>query len=332
MFLEEAQWLEEAGLFIKGLVDHRRGWTLFVTGSSSFHLMSRTRESLAGRATRHHVWPLTLDEATHAHRDALPGVRREVRRAALDRLMVWGGYPGVWTAEEPEEVLHELVTAFVLRDASDRFRIERPDALRLILRLAAAQAGDLVRTSEWASLAGVSSPTVSQYVSLLEETHALATIRPFVGGRRAELTRAPKVYFIDGGLRNAVRGGFAPLDERPDVGQLMEGWVFSELHKRFPEPGDVRYWRTKSGAEVDFVVRTRSDRPVGVEVKARRAAGRFKLSRSARSFIGAYRPSDFLLVHRGEAHEETVADTRVRWVPAEELPEVLDDLAVGVPV
>jgi hypothetical protein len=111
------------------------------------------------------------------------------------------------------------------------------------------------------------------------------------------------------------------------MGALMEGWVFSELHKRFPEPGGVRYWRTKSGAEVDFVIEPRPGRLVGVEVKARRQVDRFSLSRAARSFIEAYAPSDFLLVHRGEGHEEVIGGTRVRWVPAEELPDALDGVA-----
>ena len=52
IFLEEAQHLDEAGLFVKGLVDARLGSPIVVTGSSSFHLMARTRESLAGRARR----------------------------------------------------------------------------------------------------------------------------------------------------------------------------------------------------------------------------------------------------------------------------------------
>lgn len=62
MFFEEAQRLENAGLFLKGLVDARMARTLVVTGSASFHLMARTRESLAGHATRHRVWPLSLSE------------------------------------------------------------------------------------------------------------------------------------------------------------------------------------------------------------------------------------------------------------------------------
>ena len=129
-------------------------------------------------------------------------------------------------------------------------------------------------------------------------------IWPFHGGKRAELTRRPKVFFLDNGLRNAVAGGFAPLDERTDVGKLLENWVFGELHKRFPAPSDIRFWRTTNGAEVDFVLEPRPGRLVAIEVKA-------------------YAPDRTLVVHRGEPGEAEIEGCDVRWLPAESLPAAL---------
>jgi predicted AAA+ superfamily ATPase len=50
LFFEEAQHLENAGLFLKGLVDRGVGAPVLVSGSSSFHLGAKVSESLAGRA------------------------------------------------------------------------------------------------------------------------------------------------------------------------------------------------------------------------------------------------------------------------------------------
>ena len=322
LFLEEAQCLEEAGLFLKGVIDRQPGWSVVVTGSSSFHLLARTRESLAGRATRHRLWPFSLEEVGVPAPGTPPAALRRARREALDRLLVHGGYPEVWTSDEPEPVLHRLVEAFVVRDASDRFNIERIDAFRLLLELVAGQVGDLVNLSHLAEILGIAATTVSDYLSLLEETHVVARIRPFVGGRRAELTSTPKLYFVDNGLRNALRGGFERLERRADTGKLLESFVFTELHKRYPRPGDVRYWRTRNGAEVNFVLEPALGRLVGIEVKAG-TGGRRRLPRSARSFIEAYTPEELLVVHRGEPDEMDVGSTRVRWVPAELLPEHL---------
>jgi len=62
LFFEEIQHLPEAGLFLKGLVDLKPDVPIFATGSASYHLKSKTRESLAGRAVRHYLLPFGLAE------------------------------------------------------------------------------------------------------------------------------------------------------------------------------------------------------------------------------------------------------------------------------
>lgn len=79
---------------------------MVVTGSASFHLAARTRESLAGRATRHQVWPLSLEEVAPA--GLAPAARAHHAPQALDRLLVFGGYPGAWTDPDPAPILLEV--------------------------------------------------------------------------------------------------------------------------------------------------------------------------------------------------------------------------------
>ncbi len=105
----------------------------------------------------------------------------------------------------------------------------------------------------------------------------------------------PKVYFLDNGLRNTIFGGFEASDRRADKGALWENAVFCELMKRLSLLDEVFYWRSKSRAEVDFVVRRR-DRLLALEVKASKLQ-RPTLSRAARSFIDAYRPICFGVVN-----------------------------------
>jgi hypothetical protein len=65
IFIDEIQHIQEAGLFVKALVDARLDVPIFVTGSSSFHLRSKTRESLAGRATRRKLLPPLMVSTAH---------------------------------------------------------------------------------------------------------------------------------------------------------------------------------------------------------------------------------------------------------------------------
>jgi predicted AAA+ superfamily ATPase len=316
LVFEEVQRLPEAGLFLKGVVDRRSAKRVWATGSSSFDLEARTPESLAGRALRHLLLPLSLEEIAAT----VPGAPRlaedAMQQEALARAVL-GGYPTVFLAEHPERELAGLVEAFVVRDVSDRFRIRNVAAFRKVLQLAASQVGNLANFAEWSALAGVSNDTVAEHCRLLEETHIVRLVRPFVGGKRAELTSAPKVFFVDNGIRNQLFGGFGAVEGRADHGALIENLVFSELAKvTNPLLHTIRYWRSKAGAEVDFVVEHQG-RLLACEVKAGDARGR--LSRSLRSFVDAYAPERLLVVSRATAPEQTLGDTRVQFLRPWEL-------------
>ena len=157
-------------------------------------------------------------------------------------------------------------------------------------RRAGRRAGALVNLSELASIAGVSVNTVSRYLSLMEEAHVLRLVPSFSGGKRREVSSARKVFFLDNGLRNAVLGRVSqPPEDAADRGKLLENWVFSELAKEIPWTQPIRYWRSLSGAEVDFVIDAPATR-LGIEVKAA-PLRRPRLARSSRSFIQAYEPA-----------------------------------------
>ncbi len=321
LFFEEAQRLPEIGLFIKGLVDHRPGCPIVVTGSASFQLLSRTRESLAGRASRHVLLPFGLAEVAPAH-GATPAELELERRDATRRMLELGGYPEVWLSEEPRRTLNELLQAFIFRDASDLFRVERLDAFDALMRLAAGQVGSLVNVAELASLCGVAQDTVNRYLSMMEEAHLLVRVPAFAGGKRREVTSARKVFFVDVGLRNALlslSGPPSPVER----GARVENLVFSELRKALPWDQGIRYWRSAGKAEVDFVV-PRGDRLLGVEVKAGRL-GRPKLARSSRSFIEAYAPEQFWVLNDTLQHEERLGASWVRWRRIIDLPELVGE-------
>jgi len=317
LFFEEAQHLENAGLFLKGIVDRGLGAPVLVTGSSSFHLGAKVRESLAGRATRERLLPLSLSEVS-LDLDGIPGLARSrALEERIERHLIYGGYPDVWLDASPEVLLTDLVEAIILRDASDLFRIARPDAFRRLLRLAAGQAGNLVNLSEWASILGISRDTVASYIEILEAGHVVAMVPPYAGGRRSELTKTPKIFFIDNGIRNHLVHNFQRPADRVDSGPTVENWVFGELRKSLPLELDLHFWRSTSKAEVDFVIDTGSA-IVGLEVKAG-AMGRRSIPRSARSFIEAYRPKQFLIVCTNRFDPERIGATEVSWIALDEV-------------
>ena len=319
-FFDEIQHLQEAGLFLKGLADLRTRKAIIATGSSSFHLHARTRESLAGRAERHLLLPLSLSEVLPGH---VPETVRLMEGKSLwEKLLVWGGYPEVFRSTERESVLARLVEAFVLRDASDIYRIRNPEAFRKLLGLAASMSGNLVNYSNLADPLGVSVNTVSQYLNILEENHIIRLLPPYIGGKRAEITSRPKIFFLDNGLRNFLFGGFQSLHNRSDAGAVMENMVFCELSKYMhPILDGLNFWRSSSGAEVDFVLQ-KGQKIIAVEVKSSNIK-KPKISRSLRSFIQAYRPDQVLVVNQGLTHSTRVDGVDVSFLVPPEFPLVL---------
>jgi predicted AAA+ superfamily ATPase len=134
----------------------------------------------------------------------------------------------------------------------------------------------------------------------------------FVGGRRAELTMRPKVFLLDNGLRNRLLHDFRPLEARTDAGPLLESWVATELWKGLPEDATLHFWRSASGAEVDFVV-VQGERILAVEVKAGRL-GRPHLSRSLHGFLEAYAPAATLVVNTGLTHRQRTGAAEIEWI------------------
>ncbi len=324
-FFEEIQHLDEAGLFLKGLADLKPDVPIFVTGSASYHLRSKTRESLAGRSIRIQLLPFGLSEL---YPENLPALLAEEEAYHIwDELLIWGGYPEVVLNSEKQSLLARLVEAFILRDASDLYKIKRPDVFRKLLSLAASQVGNLVNYSKLAENVGVSVNTIVDYLNLMVESHLIKLIPPFVGGKRAELTSVPKIYFLDNGLRNTLFGGFTQGDERGDIGALTENLVLSELCKNTnPLLDSIMYWRSKSAAEVDFVVRTQN-RLLAFEVKSGELV-RPSISRSLRSFIAAYQPDRTVVLNRSLEDTMDVNGSKIEFKRHINLPSVFVDKSI----
>lgn len=325
IFLDEVQHMDEAGLFVKGLVDAKLGVPILVTGSSSYHLASRTRESLAGRATRRRLLPFSLTETLSDAAPANPAAEKRLGRQMLTEQLVFGCYPAVFLTPRPKEkvaLLNDLVEALILRDASDLFRIKRIDGFRKLLPLLAGQIGNLFNGSELASICNLDVGTVNAYLEILEETHIISRTRPFAGGKRREITGSPKVFFLDNGIRNQLLNAFSEdLELRTDKGQLLENWVFAEIQKLLPLQSAVKHWRSKAGAEVDFII-DHAGKIFALEVKYT-ALKLPKLTRSARSFIDAYHPTQLVVVNMALEDTITIEDTPVHFITPCSLPKWL---------
>jgi len=277
ILIDEVQRLENPGLLIKSCIDLKLPVKLIATGSSQLELKSKVQEFLTGRQLEALILPLSYSEIGTS----------DLMQA------VYGCYPAVVKSLEKAILLRQIYHDYIAKDIIEILKVGKPDAMQKLITLLAHSSGQLVNYQQLSNDCGLSSSTIQGYISILEHTYTIARISPYVGNKRKEITTNPIFYFIDNGFRNqALQNLNMNLDGRQDLGLLIQSVVFQELYKFKTQQFydfNIHYWRTQSGAEVDFVLYKNQACIVPIEVKYRTMTSP-TITRSFRSFIEAYQP------------------------------------------
>ena len=326
VFLDEIQRKENAGLFLKGIYDRDPPYKFVVSGSGSLDLKEDIHESLAGRKRVFELPPVSFKEfvnyeTDYEYEDSLEKFF-EVNKGEADRLLRkylnYGGYPRVVTeSKEPEKrrVIDEIFSSYLERDVSSFLNVRKMDAYSKLVSVLADQTGDPLSNSKLARDIGVKSTTVRNYLDYLDKTFILEQTNPFYTNKKKEITKSPVAYFSDPGLRNHSIQRFGKLNTPSEFGQLFEGFMHNFLKQETQFTGlNVRYWRTKSQAEVDFVLSAGNTVELPVEVKYR-DLDEPKVTRSLRSFIKKYRPSQAVVVNLSLEETVEIEETQVEFLP-----------------
>ncbi len=314
--LDEIQHAPELLSYVRTLVDARprRTGQWILTGSQEAPLMRGVSESLAGRAAVLQLLPLSTEETP---------------RVSLLR----GGFPEAVARPAAARLwFSSYVQTYLERDVRAVSAIRDLATFRRFLGLLATRSGQILNKTDLAAPLGVSVPTITEWLSILEITGQVALVPPYFESFGKRLVKSPKLYLMDAGLACHLLGIESERDlaRSPFLGPLFEGFVASELVKKQVNAGrrkEVYYFRDQQGLEVDFVVPLRSDRLLLLEAKASRtvkpdmAGSLVRLSQAVR----VRRPVG-VLVHRGDraGSETTALRPGVRALPLADVLALLD--------
>lgn len=305
VFIDEIQRKENAGLFLKGLYDRGLPYKFIVSGSGSLELKEKIQESLAGRKRLFEITTITFEEfvnfrTSYRYEDRLEDffkVEQTESRTLLEEYLLFGGYPRVVlekTLEEKREILRDLYQSYVERDISYLLKVKKVQEFNHLLRILSHSIGQISPYQELAKETGISQQTLKDYLWYLEKTYIINTVRPFYKNPRKELTKSPLFYFLDLGLRNYLAHNFLRLTAD---GFLFQNFIYLLLREIMQEcGGEIRYWRSKDGAEVDFVLLLPGEILVPLEVKFSELK-EIRISRSLRSFLERYKPKKALIIN-----------------------------------
>ena len=247
ILIDEVQKVPELLDVAQAFLDRKpRRFRFLLSGSSARKLRRGGANLLPGRIHLHYLHPLLASEL---------GTEFD-----LERVLAQGTLPGVYSEDDPE------ARAADLRSYTDAYLREEVQAEALVrnlggyirdLELVAARSGRILNLNSLCKDAGVSYETSRRYLEVLEDTLLVFRIAAWSGSDRAQLLSHPKLYLFDLGVRNALlrRPLDRPLDD--ERGLLLEHLVAYELYRRtgsrWPE-ARVFHYRTRNGAEIDFVL------------------------------------------------------------------------------
>ena len=252
LVIDEAQRVPEIGLNLKILVDSFPQAMILATGSASFDLANKISEPLTGRKLTFNLYPASYGEL----RQTLGIIET---RLQLERWLVWGGYPAIASTENPvlrQRLLGELVGSYLYRDILDFEGIRRSEKIVDLLRLLAYQIGQEVSITELAASISLNRQTVERYLDLLEKVFVIFRVGGFSRNLRKEVTKNPRYYFFDNGVRNSLIQNFNALALRNDIGQLWENYLVIERRKANQSAGrsvNSYFWRTYDQKEIDCI-------------------------------------------------------------------------------
>lgn len=260
VFIDEFQYIKNASKILKAVFDSKTKKKIFCSGSSSLEMHHHLKESLAGRRFLFRIYPLEFSE-----------IKKHFRNHSIETYFQYGGMPALThtaSAERKELILSELLSAYILKDIKSLVKEENIRAFNQLLYLLAENQGSLISIHSLANEITMSSKAVNRYLDILEATFVNFRIYSYSSNLGNELKKSCKTYLYDLGMRNAILKDFSSLKERKDKGTLQESYVFLKLNSNLKPNMEIKFWRTKQGDEVDFIL-VKDRLPIPIEVKSK---------------------------------------------------------------
>lgn len=299
LLLDEVQYSRDWDDHLKQLIDHHPEYRILATGSAAVVHQKDLIDTGVGRWIRVQIPTLSFFEFTRIGRSTKIRIPTSLKPRALfqesperladlairarpllsdfQRYLLIGGFPetATLTTQIAQRLLREDVVERVLkRDMTALFGVRKIDDLERLFLYLCTHSGGIFEVKTVAAALEVSPTTVSNHLTVLEQTGLVYKVPPIRAGGKKVLKARNKIYLADAALRNSVLLRGDDVLTRPDeLGMIVETAVLRHLISyHYADNPTVGYWRdSNSGKEVDIIIKSPSYR-IAVEVKYRNDA------------------------------------------------------------
>jgi uncharacterized protein len=261
IFIDEIQYLTNPSSFLKLIADHHREIQLIVSGSSSFEIKSKFKNSLVGRTINFEVFNLSFKEflmfKSYTYNFTISDKRLRLiddnLKLEFKEYLLYGGFPQVVlenSLKKKELLLQQIIQTYIQKDIIDLAKIKDTKKFNQLIKVLASQNGQLINVANLSSLTGIAKNTIDKYLFILENTYILKLLPGFSMNAKVELSKAPKIFFYDTGIVQLLTNRALT---QSSFGNLFENSIFLELVKNYGQH-DLYFWRTKHHSEIDFIL------------------------------------------------------------------------------
>ena len=262
IFIDEIQRCPQLLDYIQGIVDNNPKRHFALSGNSNFEVMKNLSESLAGRAGVFELLPMSIQEVTG-----------KVDLDNLNQILYNGLYPSICAKKNIAKFFYpSYVRTYLEKDVRDLLQIKDQIRFTKFLKLCAARIGSLFNASELGAEVGVSSKTISHWLSVLQASYLITLLPPYYENIPKRLVKSPKLYFNDPGLACYLLDIETPqqLDRDKMRGAIFENMIVMEAIKHRYNMGledGVFFYRDSNQNEVDLLIKQEGEL-TAIEVKS----------------------------------------------------------------
>ncbi len=233
------------------------GVKFLLTGSSARKLRRGGVNLLGGRALLKHIHPFSYSEL----KDEFD----------LIRAVNYGLLPSIYFSDLPEEELKSYIATYLKEEIANEALTRNVPAFSRFLEVAALCNGKLINYTNISNDAQVARSTVQEYFQILKDTLIASEVTPWKKSIKRKPISTSKFYFFDTGICRFLQNRGRLKLGSPEFGEGFESIIFHELktYSDYKNHGEVNYWRSKSGFEVDFILQD-----TAIEVKASKTIGK----------------------------------------------------------
>lgn len=265
IILDEFQYAPQILSYIQVESDEKKRPGYFVlTGSQNFLMNQAVTQSLAGRVGIVTLLPLSIKELKD--NSLLP--------ENVNEAIVNGGYPRLYAENfSTLELYPSYIHSYIERDVRQLVKVENLRTYQKFMQLCAGRVGQLLNIADIATNCGVNRSTVESWISILEASYVVFTLKPYWENFKKRATKMPKLYFYDTGLACSLLDISTPaqLAMSPFRGPLFESFIIADLHKQYFNMGrrpPLYFWRDNNGyIEVDCLANI-GNNLISMEIKS----------------------------------------------------------------